>query len=272
MTFDQVKRRICWLSGVVPLEHDKCPNTCVAYTGPYEDLNACPCCPLSRYFPSTDIPWKRFTTLPIGPVIQAFHGSHELADNMHYLERALTANTERAWHTGGRLDRYDDVSCGKDVPLAWTSGAMQKSNEALQLSIDSAQLRANQPSEAWVFIWIFHNLPPYLCYKKHFVIPGAIVPGPNKPGDVTSFLFPSLYHIASLQCEGLWIYDTSIDSYIPQSKPLVLFATADSLGSAAMSGMVEHSGKYGCHLCHGHCILLPLIFYFEHHVTVGYFT
>ena len=25
-------------------------------------------------------------------------------------------------------------------------------------------------------------------------------------------------------------------------------------------------------LCHGRCILLPLIFYFERHVTVGYFT
>ena len=24
--------------------------------------------------------------------------------------------------------------------------------------------------------------------------------------------------------------------------------------------------------CHGHCILLPLIFYFECHVTVGHFT
>lgn len=36
MSFDQVRRRLLWLSGVVPLEHDMCPNTCVAYTGPYE--------------------------------------------------------------------------------------------------------------------------------------------------------------------------------------------------------------------------------------------
>lgn len=36
MSFDQVRRRLLWLSGVVPLEHDMCPNTCVVYTGPYE--------------------------------------------------------------------------------------------------------------------------------------------------------------------------------------------------------------------------------------------
>ena len=63
-----------------------------------------------------------------------------------------------------------------------------------------------------------------------------------------SFLFPSLFHIAALQREGLRIYDASVDSYIPRSSPLVIFATADSLGGAAMSGMVGHSGKFGCRL------------------------
>ena len=167
---------------------------------------------------------------------------------MHYLERALTAKADCAQHAGGSLDKYDDVSCGNDILSAWTSGALQKSDVALQLSIDGAQLRADQPSEAWVFIWIFHNLPPNLHYKKRFVIPGAIVPGPNKPGDIDSFLFPSLYHVASLQRKGLWIYDASVDLYIPHSKLLIVVATADSLGSVAMSGMVGHSGKYGCRL------------------------
>ena len=36
LSFDQVKRRIQHLSGVVPIEHDMCPESCVAYTGPYD--------------------------------------------------------------------------------------------------------------------------------------------------------------------------------------------------------------------------------------------
>ena len=248
MSFDQARRRLLWLSGVVPLEHDMCPNTCVAYTGPYEELVTCPHCPLSRYFPDSTTPRKRFTTVPIGPVIQAFYGSRDIAEHMHYLERSLSMNADRARCAGGSLDKYDDISCGNDILSAWISGTLQKTDVALQLSIDGAQLRADQPSEAWIFIWILHNLPPDLRYKKQFVIPGAIVPGPNKPGDIDSFLFPSLFHVASLQREGLTIYDASVDSYITQSRPLLLFATADSLGSAAMSGMVGHSGKYGCRL------------------------
>ena len=132
----------------------------------------------------------------------------------------------------------------------WTFGALKKTDVALQLSINGAQLQADQPFEAWIFIWIIHNLPPDLCYKKRFVITGAIVPGPNKPGDIDSFLFPLLFHVTALQCEGLQIYDTSVGSYIAHSSPLVIFATADSLSGAAMSGMVGHSGKFGCRM---HC-------------------
>ena len=58
-------------------------------------------------------------------------------------------------------------------------------------------------------------------------------------------MFPSLYHIATLQREGLAIYDVSLGTLI-RSRPLVVFGTADSPGSVFMSGMVGHSGRVGC--------------------------
>ncbi|KAH9002126.1 hypothetical protein EDB86DRAFT_2800981, partial [Lactarius hatsudake] len=71
LSFDQVKRRIRWLSGVVPIEHDMCVRSCVAYTGPYGELESCPRCSSPRYIPGTTKAQKRFSTIPIGPVIQA---------------------------------------------------------------------------------------------------------------------------------------------------------------------------------------------------------
>ena len=56
LSFDQVKRRIRWLSGVVPLEHDMCTNSCVAFTGPYSELDCCPRCSESRHFPGSTKP------------------------------------------------------------------------------------------------------------------------------------------------------------------------------------------------------------------------
>jgi hypothetical protein len=165
---------------------------------------------------------------------------------MHYFERRLATNSEQIRLNSGYLDKYDDTSCGKELIDAWNKGTFQKSDIALQLSIDGAQLRPDQPSEAWVFIWIIHNLPPQFRYKKCFFIPGAIVPGPKKLEEIDSFLFPSLSHVAALQCEGLKAYDAYLDAYIPRAVLMIIFATADSLGSASMSGMVGHSGKFGC--------------------------
>jgi len=166
---------------------------------------------------------------------------------MHYLERTLAANSERARLNGGRLDAYNDTACGQDLIDAWNKGDLRRDDVALQFSIDGAQLRADRPSEAWFFIWVIHNLPPEMRYKKAFVVPGAIVPGPNKPSDIDSFMFPSLHHIASLQREGLGVYDAFSGTTI-RSYPLVVFGTADSPGSASISGMVGHGGRYGCRL------------------------
>ena len=182
----------------------------------------------------------------IGPVIQAFYSSSTISKQMYYLENQLAVNVDIASNSHGLLDIYDDTACGQELLDAWRTGCFKKCDIALQFSINGAQLRCDRQSEAWVFIWVIHNLTPELCYKKAFVIPGAIVPGPNKPGDLDSFLFPSLYHVAALQQEGLRIYHAHLDVIVPQASPVILFGTADSLGSAAMSGMVGHSGRYGC--------------------------
>ena len=245
LSFDQVKRCVCWLSGVVPVEYDMCTNSCLAFTGPQESLDACSRCKEPRYCSGTTKPRKRFTTIPIGPILQAMYSSREIASCMHYLERKLAENVEHARPNGGILDTYDDTASGQALIDAWCDGSLRQGDVALQFSIDGAQLCADRPSEAWFFIWVIHNLPPNMRYKKAFVIPGAIVPGLNKPWDIDLFMFPSLYHIAALQREGLTVYDASLSSLV-QSRPLVVFGTADSPASAFMSGMVGHSGCTGC--------------------------
>src|SRR6266404_4276510 len=171
-----------------------------------------------------------------------------MANHMHYLEKRLARNVLYFDTHQGRLDVYDDTACDKDLMDAWRSGAFSSLDVALQFSIDGAQLRPDKPSEAWVFIWVIHNLPPTIRYTKAFVIPATIVLGPNKPVEIDSFLFPSLYHVAALQREGLIVFDASLGRAVPSCRPVIIFGTADSLGSAAMTGMVGHSGRYGCQL------------------------
>ncbi|KAF8238029.1 hypothetical protein L208DRAFT_1004018, partial [Tricholoma matsutake] len=52
-----------------------CVNTCLAYTGPFTPLTACPFCGECRYEQHHNIdpkiPHCQFVTLPIGPQLQA---------------------------------------------------------------------------------------------------------------------------------------------------------------------------------------------------------
>ncbi|KAJ3876783.1 hypothetical protein F5051DRAFT_331198, partial [Lentinula edodes] len=65
LSYAQVKSQIASLTGIHPITHDMCPNTCMAYTGPFADHESCPRCDTSRYDLLTNHPHQQFYTLPL---------------------------------------------------------------------------------------------------------------------------------------------------------------------------------------------------------------
>ena len=125
LSFDQVKQHVCWLSGVVPVEHNMCVKSCLAFIAPCKSLNTCSHCGKSHYCPGSTKPQKCFTTIPIGPVIQVMYSSQVIVDSMHYMERKLTNNVEHARLNGRLLDNYDDTTSGQALLDAWHEGFHQ---------------------------------------------------------------------------------------------------------------------------------------------------
>jgi hypothetical protein len=249
-SFDQMKRRVEQISGVVPITHDMCINSCAAYTGPFSTLDKCPICSEPRYqrLPGQSKRYARrqFHTIPIGPMIQALYRSQESAQLMHH-RRQRTEDILAKYQATKVIDMYDDVYTGSDYLRAVLSGKLKPDDVMVQVSIDGAQLFRNKESDCWIYIYVIHDLPPDVRYRKAYVIPGSFIPGPNAPKHKESFMFPGLYHIAALQNEGLTIWDASRNMRF-QSAPFMALATADGPAMADMSGMVGHQGKYGCRL------------------------
>ncbi|KAF8340203.1 hypothetical protein F5887DRAFT_888652, partial [Amanita rubescens] len=83
-----VKKTIRKLTGVLAIETDMCINSCLAYTGPFSSLQACPHCAEPRYHEESvsrkRVPRQTFSTIPLGPQLQALYRSPESADRMHY--------------------------------------------------------------------------------------------------------------------------------------------------------------------------------------------
>ena len=117
----------------------------------------------------------------------------------------------------------------------------------LMFSIDGAQLYTLKASDCWIYIWIVLDRVPGQRYKKKFVLPGGFIPGPNKPKNLDSFIYPGLDHVAAVMTEGLKIWDAARD-HTHISCLFLIFAMADTPGMSQLDGQVGHGGGSGCRL------------------------
>src|ERR1700722_1568794 len=246
-TYERIKSKLTELTGVSPITHHMCRNSCIAYTGPFAELADCPECGEPRYDPLTpgkQRPRQTFSTMPLGPQLQALYRTPEQAEAMQYrvqeTERILTEIAET-----GEVSTFGDVFHGHEYLQAVHRGDIKGDDITLMLSIDGAQLYESKQSDCWIYIWVILDHAPDTRYKKTRVYYGGSIPGPNKPGNVDSFLFPGLYHVAALQIEGLRIWN-SFKNQIVTSSLYFLLGTADGPGMTYLNGLVGYKSAFRC--------------------------
>jgi hypothetical protein len=247
LSFDQVKRKVSELSGVVSIIHHMCPNTCVAYTGPFANLENCPICGEPRYDANTCGPHREYHTIPLGPQLQALWRTSESVNAIQHRIRCTRQIINDLETSNGIIEAYDDIFHGWEYLNAVNRGDICEDDMVLLFSLDGAQLYESKASDCWIYIWVILDLPPDLRYKKKHVLPGGFIPGPNKPKNIDSFLFPGLHHLAALQKEGLRIWNAR-DNTVFTSHPYFSHGTADGPGLTYMNGLNGHKGAYGCRL------------------------
>jgi len=93
LSFHNVEKIIASYTGVVSIKHDMCCNSCITYTGPFSHLETCLTCGTSRWQEQKlqgTHGWcktlaQTFTTIPIGPQLQALYRNNNSAGDMDYL-------------------------------------------------------------------------------------------------------------------------------------------------------------------------------------------
>jgi hypothetical protein len=143
--------------------------------------------------------------------------------------------------TGEPPTIFDDILCGDSYLGLVDDGKINKHDSVLMLSIDGAQLYESKKSDVWIYIWILLDLAPDKRYKIRNILPGGVIPGPEAPGDLDSFLFPGLAHLSAIQNEGLPIWDAWNQECV-LSWLFLLLVLADSVGMGELSGSVGHHG------------------------------
>ncbi|EGO02450.1 hypothetical protein SERLA73DRAFT_47977 [Serpula lacrymans var. lacrymans S7.3] len=202
-----------------------CPNSCIAYTGPFSNLDKCPKCSISRYNQQILeqskgkklVSTQQFHTMPIGSQIQALWRDKTSAENRRHHETAAAKILKQIrCSDGDSPEEHDDFFAGSDYICAVQDGYNQSDNTVLIFSMDGAQLYKTKLSDYWMYIWVIFDISPDKHYKKKYVIPGCIIPGPNKPVNINLFLFPGLHHLSAIQKQGFACGIHLKAAYLPQ--------------------------------------------------------
>lgn len=257
LSYYMAKKLVSDTTGIVSIVDDMCINSCHAFTGPFKDLENCTVCGEPRFTiinpgrREKRIPRQQAYTIPLGPQIQALRRSVRGASAMRYQEQKIQqvydALEENIENPGGFL--YDDLFCGNDILNLAEQMDLTADDTSVIFSFDGAQLYQNKKSDTWIAIWIVTNYDPKTRYRSKHVLPALIVPGPNKPKHLDSFLFRSFHHLSAIQREdngaGIKVFD-ALRQDVVSSRTALLFVTGDTVALIEADGRVGHHGAHGC--------------------------
>jgi hypothetical protein len=110
---------------------------------------------------------------------------------------------------GNSIAIYSDIVHGAEYLQAYLRGDIKPNDIEVMFCMDGAQLFRDKASDCWLYLYVIMDMAPEIQYKKIYVLPGGCIPGPNNPAHMDSFLFPGFNHIATIQTEGLKIWNAA---------------------------------------------------------------
>jgi hypothetical protein len=242
------------LTGLKAHKVDICPDSCIAYTGPFQDMRACPyvrdgkTCGKSRYSPPRvqssnmkDKPLAQMLHLPVMATIRAMFANETSSNLLRHRDRCL----QEALHVTAEATRkYSDFGDSRVHMQHYKRGLFNDARDiAFAMSTDGAQLTMKKQSDTWLLILILLNLPAEIRYKFSNIIVAFATPGPKPPGNMESYIYLIFQEMAKAS-EGIWTWDAVESSYFV-NRAYVCMALGDMLGSAKLNGMAGHAAIYG---------------------------
>ena len=126
---------------------------------------------------------------------------------------------------------------------------------ALGLSTDGFAPWRKRKYTAWPLLIINYNLPPDKRFHQNNILPVSVIPGPKKPKDVDSFLYPLIEELLELS-QGIRAFDASTGHYF-SLRAFLLLAFGDIPAISLILKMKGHNGIASCRLCNIRGLRVP---------------
>jgi hypothetical protein len=241
--------RVYFLAGIKCKFVDCCVNSCMAFTGPRASLARCLHCKKREpRYNAAGKPRKRWCYIPLIPRLKTFLSSSAMADQMLHRDRHV--------HEPDRMkDVYDSahfrsllrqlvVSRGKRYKHRYFS---DRRDVALGLSSDGFAPFKRRTKTAWPLLIFNYNLPPELRFLIQFILCVGVIPGPNKPKDMDSFLYMIWEELVELEV-GIAAFDSiSQEVFILRAHLILVFGDIPAV--SMLTHMKGHNGYAPCRFC-----------------------
>lgn len=248
-----IKTQVPRLTGMSGIKIHCCVNSCVAFTGPYENLESCPVCATHRYKvnknrPDQRVPRRTFLYIPLIPRLVNMYRDKETA-------RLLRYRAHRRHRPGAYADIFDGQLyrdlLGKRVRINGETlddtYFSSPTDVALGLSTDGFGPFKSRSHQCWPLVLFNYNLNPKIRTRLENLLCVGVIPGPNTPKELDSFLEPLISELESLG-HGVAAFDGE------EMRPFCLRAHliacfGDMPAVAKLMCMKGHNGKHPCRAC-----------------------
>lgn len=261
-SWEEVNSRAAFLSGFDPVLYNCCVNSCCLYVGPHKDLTACPFCKEQRYT-SQGRPRKHFTYIPLIPRLRMLFKNKGALENLKYRGK-FQPSPRRGCNRHGQSKCYcptsvADVFDGSHYCRLLDAKVLINNLElphhyfsdlrdiALGFSTDGFAPFKRRKHTAWPLILYNLNLPPEERFRKENIICLGVIPGPKKPHDADSFLWPMVEELIQLAA-GIPIFDIDVSSMFLFHAYLIV-AGGDIPAMSMIMRMKGHNGLKPCRMC-----------------------
>ena len=129
-----------------------CINSCIAYTGPFKDLETCPECQEHHFDPFTKNACQQLHTIPLGPQLHAIRQGAQSSLETDYCPAVTEKIMKDLDIHNGKIPLIKDFFFSQAYIDKVDEGFIKEHDMVLMFSMDGAQLYANKASDCWIYI------------------------------------------------------------------------------------------------------------------------
>jgi len=244
-----ITHKMAIISGITPVWYDCCPNSCVAYTGDHRDKQQCPKCSEPRYTQRQQ-PRRMFCYVPFIPRLQKFFSNPKIIEQLSY-RHTYKPNAD---HISDVFDgeHYHNLQKkivtidGISLDHTYFSG---EHDIAFSVCLDSYLLykrRRSGPSAMPILLQLY-NFPPDIRTHLSRLLCLGVIPGPQAPKDLESFLLP-FEDECILLAKGVPTYHC-IQESVFSLHAYDLFPQGDIIAIEKLLKIKGHNGFSPCRSC-----------------------